>query len=190
MLELYRDVLADAPNWPFPEEDVAEKADVLGRIELVFQLLPLIIQTDSSRVISTVVQHNHAIPIFNGVDSEHHNLTHHVWDPNKIAQIKQIERAIAGEFDQLLTQLKSHEEGGITLLDHTLSLLGSNLGNAASHDPRNNPISLAGGSLNHGGYHAHSQTHNTSLSILYLRTLQEIGVQTESFTTSSGALSW
>ena len=190
MLELYRDVLADAPNWPFPEEDVAEKADVLGRIELVFQLLPLIIQTDSSRVISTVVQHNHAIPIFNGVDSEHHNLTHHVWDPNKIAQIKPIERAIAGEFDQLLTQLKSHEEGGITLLDHTLSLLGSNLGNAASHDPRNNPISLAGGSLNHGGYHAHSQTHNTSLSILYLRTLQEIGVQTESFTTSSGALSW
>tara|TARA_B100001093_G_scaffold338141_1_gene322912 strand:- start:13930 stop:15108 length:1179 start_codon:yes stop_codon:yes gene_type:complete len=171
-------------------EDVADKADVLGRIKLLFQLLPLIIQTDSSRVISIVVQHNHGIPILNGVDSEHHNLSHHGRDPNKIAQLKLIERAIVGEFDQLLTQLKSYEEGGGTLLDHTLTLLGSNLGNAASHDPRNNPILLAGGGLNHGGYQAHNQTDNTPLSNLYVRMLQEIGIEADSFASSSGALSW
>ena len=171
-------------------EDVADKADVLGRIKLLFQLLPLIIQTDSSRVISIVVQHNHGIPILNGVDSEHHNLSHHGRDPNKIVQLKLIERAIVGEFDQLLTQLKSYEEGGGTLLDHTLTLLGSNLGNAASHDPRNNPILLAGGGLNHGGYQAHNQTDNTPLSNLYVRMLQEIGIEADSFASSSGALSW
>ena len=171
-------------------EDVANKADVLGRIKLLFQLLPLIIQTDSSRVISIVVQHNHGIPILNGVDSEHHNLSHHGRDPSKIAQLKLIERAIVGEFDQLLTQLKSYEEGGGTLLDHTLTLLGSNLGNAASHDPRNNPILLAGGGLNHGGYHAHNQTDNTPLSNLYVRMLQEIGIEADSFASSSGALNW
>lgn len=171
-------------------DDIADKADVLGRIKLLFKLLPLIIQTDSSRVISVVVQHNHGIPILNGVDSEHHNLSHHGRDSNKIAQLKLIERAIVGEFDQLLTHLKSHEEAGSTLLDHTLTLFGSNLGNAASHDPRNNPILLAGGGLNHGGYHAYNQQDNTPLSNLYLRMLQEIGVQTNSFATSSGALSW
>ncbi|NRB73412.1 MAG: DUF1552 domain-containing protein [Verrucomicrobiales bacterium] len=171
-------------------EDVAEKADMLGRIKLLFQLVPLIIQTDSSRVVSIVIQHNHGIPILNGVDSEHHNLSHHGRDPDKIAQLKLIERAILGEFDQLLTHLKSHEEAGSPLLDHTLTLFGSNLGNAASHDPRNNPILLAGGGLNHGGYHAHDPQDNTPLSNLYVRMLQEIGIEADSFASSSGRLDW
>ena len=171
-------------------EDVAEKADMLGRIKLLFQLVPLIIQTDSSRVVSIVIQHNHGIPILNGVDSEHHNLSHHGRDPDKIAQLKLIERAILGEFDQLLTHLKSHEEAGSPLLDHTLTLFGSNLGNAAAHDPRNNPILLAGGGLNHGGYHAHDPQDNTPLSNLYVRMLQEIGIEADSFASSSGRLNW
>ena len=157
--------LSEAGGWmnrPKPHvdaeipEDIADKADILGRIKLLFQLVPLIIQTDSSRVVSIVIQHNHGIPILNGVDSEHHNLSHHGRDPNKIAQLKMIERAILEEFDQLLTHLKSHEEAGSPLLENTLTLFGSNLGNAASHDPRNNPILLAGGGLNHGGYYAHN----------------------------------
>lgn len=171
-------------------EDIADKADMLGRIKLLFQLIPLIIQTDSSRVVSIVIQHNHGIPILNGVDSEHHNLSHHGRDPNKIAQLKLIERAILGEFDQLLTHLKSHEEAGSPLLDHTLTLFGSNLGNAASHDPRNNPILLAGGGLNHGGYHAHDSQDNTPLSNLYVRILREIGIEVDSFASSSGQLDW
>ncbi len=171
-------------------EDVADKADILGRIKLLFQLVPLIIQTDSSRVVSIVIQHNHGIPILNGVDSEHHNLSHHGRDPNKIAQLKLIERAILGEFDQLLTHLKSQEEAGSPLLNHTLTLFGSNLGNAASHDPRNNPILLAGGGLNHGSYHAHDPQDNTPLSNLYVRMLQEIGIEADSFASSSGRLDW
>ena len=171
-------------------EDVAEKADMLGRIKLLFQLVPVIIQTDSSRVVSIVIQHNHGITILNGVDSEHHNLSHHGRDPDKIAQLKLIERAILGEFGQLLTHLKSHEEAGSPLLDHTLTLFGSNLGNAASHDPRNNPILLAGGGLNHGGYHAHDPQDNTPLSNLYVRMLQEIGIEADSFASSSGRLDW
>ena len=58
-----------------------------------------------------------------------------------------IERAILGCFDEPMTRMKTHREAGVTLLDHTMTLLGSNLGNAAAHDPRNNPIILAGGGL-------------------------------------------
>lgn len=171
-------------------QDITDKADLVGRIELLFQLVPLVIQTDSSRVISIVIQNNHGIPLVNGVDAEHHNLSHHGRDPDKIDQLKKIEHAILGSVDRLLTRMKSHEEGGASLLDHTLTLLGSNLGNAASHDPRNNPILLAGGGLNHGGYQAHDKTQNTPLSNLYVRMLQEIGIEADTFATSSGLLDW
>ncbi|MDF1859179.1 MAG: PQQ-binding-like beta-propeller repeat protein [Verrucomicrobiales bacterium] len=124
------------------------------------------------------------------VDAEHHNLSHHGRDPARIDQLKKIERAILGCFDNLLSQLKSREEAGATLLDHTLTLLGSNLGNAAAHDPRNNPILLSGGGLKHGSFSTHNPKDNTPLSNLFLRMLQETGVETDHFSTSSGVVDW
>ena len=189
--------LSEAGAWmdrPKPEvdaplpEDIADKADLVGRIELLFQLVPLIIQTDSSRVISIVIQNNHGIPLVDGVASEHHNLSHHGRDPQKIAQLKKIERAILGSFDGLLTRMKAHREGGATLLDHTTTLLGSNLGNAAAHDPRNNPVLLAGGGHRHGRYIAHDAKDNLPLCNLFVPMLQKIGIETDSFATSSSAL--
>jgi len=171
-------------------KDILDKADIVGRIELLFKLVPLILQTDSTRVISIVIQSNHGIPLINGVDAEHHNLSHHGRDPEKISQLKKIEHAILGCFDGLLTQLKSREEAGATLLDHSLTLLGSNLGSAAAHDPRNNPILLAGGGLKHGGYATHDPVDNTPLSNLFVRMLQESRIETGQFGTSSGSLGW
>ena len=86
--------------------------------------------------------------------------------------------------------MKRDREAGGTLLDHTATLLGSNLGNAAAHDPRNNPILLAGGGLKHGGYIAYDGKENTPLCNLFVRTLQEIGVETDAFATSSSVLDW
>jgi hypothetical protein len=171
-------------------KDIPDKADLVGRIELLFQLVPLIIQTDSSRVLSIVIQNSHGIPLVNGVASEHHNLSHHGRDPKKIEQLLKIERAIVECFNNLMHRMKEHEEAGATLLDHTVTLLGSNLGNAASHDPRNNPIVLAGGGLKHGGYVAHRSDENTPLCNLFVRMLQEMGMETDAFGTSSGVLGW
>ena len=174
---------------PIPT-DIPNKADLVGRIELLFQLVPLIIQTDSSRVISIVIQNSHGIPLVNGVASEHHNLSHHGRDPKKIEQLLKIERAIVACFNQLMHHMKEHREAGSTLLENTVTLLGSNLGNAASHDPRNNPIVLAGGGLKHGGYIAHRSDDNTPLCNLFVRMLQEMKMETDSFASSSGVLSW
>lgn len=173
-----------------PLQDVIDKADLTGRIKLLFDLVPLILQTDSSRVISIVIQNNHGTPQIEGVSAEHHNLSHHGRDPEKIAQLMKIERAILGCFDGLLTRMKHDTEAGGSLLDHTTTLLGSNLGNAAAHDPRNNPILLAGGGQKHRGYVAHDARDNTPLCNLFVRMLQEIGVEADSFATSSSALSW
>ena len=86
--------------------------------------------------------------------------------------------------------MKEQREAGATLLDHTMTVLGSNLGNAAAHDPRNNPIILAGGGVNHGGYVAHGRGENTPLCNLFVRILQEMRMETEVFATSSSSLEW
>ena len=189
--------LAEAQAWlgrPKPEvkapqpKDIYDKTDLIGRIKLLLNLVPLIVQTDSSRVISIVIQNNHGIPQVAGVDSEHHNLSHHGRDPKRIEQLLKIERAIVGCFGDFLAQMKTKREAGSTLLDNTLTLFGSNLGNASAHDPRNNPILLAGGGLKHGRYLAHNTKSNTPLCNLFVHMLNQMGLETESFASSTGEL--
>lgn len=173
-----------------PPQDIFDKTDMIGRIRLLMDLVPLIVQTDSSRVISVVIQDHLAIPQVAGVESEHHNLSHHGRDPKKIAQLKKIETEIVSQFGRLLTQLKAKKEAGSSLLDNTMTLFGSNLGNANAHDPRNLPIFLAGGDFKHGRYVAHNRHDNTPLSNLFVTMLQNMGIETDTFATSTGTLSW
>ena len=139
-------------------------------------------------MISIVIQHNHGMPQINGVESEHHNLSHHGRDPKRIEQLLKIERAIMGCFDEFLTTMKTKREAGGTLLDNTLTLLGSNLGNASSHDPRNNPILLAGGGLKHGRYLAHDAKNNTPLCNLFVHLLNQMNLNTDKFASSTSEL--
>lgn len=190
--------LAEEQVWfdrPKPEvqakspPDIHDKTDLIGRIRLLFNLVPLIIQTDSSRVISVVIQNNHGVPQVEGVDSEHHNLSHHGRDPKRIQQLLKIERAIMDCFDEFLTAMKAKREAGGTLLDNTTTLFGSNLGNASAHDPRNNPILLAGGGLKHGRYLAHDAKNNTPLCNLFVHMLNQMNLNTDKFASSTGELS-
>lgn len=173
-----------------PPQDIYDKTDMIGRIRLLMDLVPLIVQTDSSRVISVVIQDHLSIPQVAGVESEHHHLSHHGRDPKKIAQLKKVETEIVSQFGRLLTQLKAKKEAGGSLLDNTTTLFGSNLGNANAHDPRNLPVFLAGGNFKHGRYIAHDRQNNTPLSNLFVTMLQNMGIETDQFATSSGTLSW
>ncbi len=191
--------LAEAQAWldkPKPQvkapqpEDINDHTDLVGRTRLLLGLVPLIVQTDSSRIISIVIQNNHGIPQVEGVNTEHHNLSHHGRDPKRIDQLMKIESAILTCFSEFLAQMKAKREAGGTLLDNTVTLFGSNLGNANAHDPRNNPVLLAGGGLKHGRYLAHDPRNNTPLCNLFVRMLQEMGMETEVFATSSSSLEW
>jgi hypothetical protein len=78
-------------------------------------------------------------------------------------------------------------QGGRTL-EKIAEDIGSNLGNASAHDPRNNPILLAGGGLKHGHYLAHDAKRNTPLCNLFVHMLNQSGLETESFASSTGEL--
>ncbi len=189
--------LAEAQAWldkPKPQvkapqpEDINDHTDLVGRTRLLLGLVPLIIQTDSSRIISIVIQNNHGIPQVEGVNTEHHNLSHHGRDPKRIDQLMKIESAILTCFSEFLAQMKAKREAGGTLLDNTVTLFGSNLGNANAHDPRNNPVLLAGGGLKHGRYLAHDPKNNTPLCNLFVHMLNQMNLNTDKFASSTGEL--
>ena len=175
-------VVAEVPK------DITEPSELIGKIRGLMNLIPLMLQTDSTRVVSLMIQDHGAVPNIDGVHGEHHPLSHHGQDTTRIDQLKIIESGILSVYSDLLTQLGQRTEHGGRLLDHTAVLFGSNLGNANAHDPTNLPIILAGGGYEHGRYIAHDEHHNTPLCNLFVTLLQRMGVETDSFATSNGAL--
>ena len=173
-----------------PPQDIIDSADLIGRTNSLLKLIPLILQTDSSRVVSLVIQDHLVVPKIIGVKAEHHNLSHHGRDPEKIRQLKIIETEILKSFSTFLSAMAEISETDSRLLDRTSILFGSNLGNANAHDPKNLPIIVAGGGYDHGKYIAHNRMNNTPLCNLFVRLLNETGVESEGFGTSTGVLSF
>ena len=91
-------------------------------------------------------------------------------------------------FAEFLTKLHHTEEEGESLLDRTMVLLGSNLGNASSHDTRNMPIVLAGDGFQHGQHLAFDPQDHPPLCNVYLSMLQQFGVEVDAFASSTGTI--
>lgn len=170
-----------------PPADIDEQKDIVGRMQLLFDLVPLALQTDSTRLITILVQGRGDVPPVAGVSVDHHNLSHHGQDPEKIRQLELIELAEFGAFARLITSLKQKKEGGASLIDNTMVLFGSNLGNANSHDWTNLPILLAGGGFKHGQHLAFDAKQNTPLSNLFVQMLQRMGIEADQFGSSTAA---
>ena len=173
-----------------PPVDNSDPADILGRIDLWLELMPLILATDSSRVISLMIQDHGVVPKLPGITADQHNLSHHGQDPGKIAQLRQLETEIVKRFGSLLDSLDSQNENDSSLLDQTQVLFGSNLGNANSHNAENLPILVAGGDFNHGHHVVHDEKHNSPLCNMYLSLVQRMGVETDQFGQSTSTLNW
>ncbi len=173
-----------------PPRDIADSADLIGRTRSLMNLIPLILQTDSTRIVTVVIQDHLVVPKIQGVSAEHHNLSHHGQDPQKIEQLKIIETEILKCFAEFLSRMTQKSEADGRLLDQTSVLFGSNLGNANAHDPSNLPIILAGGGYGHGRYVSYDKRKNIPLCNLFVNLLSNMGIETESFATSTGKLTW
>ena len=165
--------------------DVEEAKDIIGRTQLLFELVPLALQTDSTRLITILIQGRGDVPPVPGVSMDHHNLSHHGQDPEKIKQLELIETAKMTAYAKLIGSLKGKQENGSSLLDSTSVLFGSNLGNANSHDWHNLPILLAGGGFKHGQHIGGDEKNNTPLANLFVQVMQKMGVEAGEFGSSS-----
>jgi hypothetical protein len=170
-----------------PPRDIADKADAIGRQNLMYDMIVLALQSDSTRTVTFQLSGMNAVPAIPGVSNDWHNLSHHGKDPEKIDELKIIEEAEFAAFSRFLERLKSIRENEATLLQQTAVLFGSNLGNASSHDWHNVPVIVAGGEFRHGQHVAGNPTDNTPLANLFIPLAQRMGLEIDRFGSSTSA---
>lgn len=171
-----------------PPVDIQQTTEVPRRVQLMIELMHLALKTDSTRLITFALTGLNAVPVIDGVSMDWHNASHHGQEPEKLAQLKLIELEQMRLFGELLGKLKSTDEGGVSLLDRTIVMFGSNLGNASSHDNKNMPMLIAGGGFKHGQHLAFDPKKNPPLSNLFVQMLQRLGAEVESFGSSTGSI--
>ena len=178
---------------PLPDLDrpIGVPAAYAEHAKLMFDLQVLTLQGDITRVITFQLARetsNRTYPEI-GVSDPHHPLTHHGNDPEKVAKVALINRFHVSLFADFLMKLQATPEAGGTLLDHSLYLYGSGMGNPNLHDHKNLPILVAGGAAGkmQGGRHI-KLDEPTPLANLHLTLLDKVGVRLDKFADSDGPI--
>jgi hypothetical protein len=158
-------------------------------VRLMFDMLALAFQTDSTRVSTFIIGHegsNRPYP-FIGVNDGHHDLSHHRNNPEFIEKIAQINTFHMKQFAYFLQKLSSIKEGDGTLLDNCMIVYGSGLSDGNQHSHHDLPLILAGrgGGTITPGRHIKAADH-TPLNNLFLSLLDRMGAPTERFGDSTG----
>jgi hypothetical protein len=184
---------ADAAENPLPDLDrpVGVPAAYADHARLMFDLQILAMQGDVTRVITFQLARETSGRTYPeiGVPDPHHPLTHHGNDPEKIARMAKINQFHVSLFAEFLTKLKATQDGPGSLLDHSLFLYGSGMGNPNVHDHTNLPILVAGGAAGgmKGGRHIKFNK-PAPLANLHLTLLDKVGVRLDSFADSKGKI--
>ncbi len=182
----------DGSALPDVDRPVGVPASYGDHAKLMFDLQVLAMQADITRVISFQLAREASTRVYPeaGVTDPHHPLTHHSGDPEKMARVAKINAYHMSLFSYFLGKLKSTREGNGTLLDNSLLLCGSGMGNPDVHDHVNLPIVVAGGAAGNvkGGHHIRYKQ-PTPLANLHLTLLDKVGVHLDAFADSEGKIS-
>lgn len=155
---------------------------------IMYDLMALALQTDSTRVISLLVPGQGQVFSINGekLSAGYHGLSHHGNDPAKIAEFNKVGLEHVTRFGRFLHQLQEKKDAnGQPLLDTTAILYGSGMGDANTHNNSRLPILLAGGGFKHGCHHKINRD-DPSISTpllgdLYLTVMQSMGLEVDRF---------
>ena len=164
-------VAAQAPD------DIDDAREFVAKTRLMFDVMKLALETDSTRIISLFVD-----------TTVIHNITHHGGRPEVIADLRAKEEAQFDALAAFLSALAATKEEGETLLDRTMVLYGTPMGSANSHSNVNLPVLLAGGGFKHGQHLAFDKVNNYPLANLYVSMLQRLGIKTGEFSTGKGTM--
>ena len=175
---------------PMPLDPASPKA-YMDKVKLMYDMARLAFETDSTRSVSLLLDGVNSPAIeFGDVKTTdgYHNLSHHGKSQEKLAQLKTIDEWHMKLLAALFTELKQVEEDGEPLLDRTMILYGSNLGNANTHVTTNLPVIFAGGGFKHGQHLAFDTLHNYPLPNLFVSMLQRMGLETDKFASATGTM--
>ncbi len=176
---------------PKTDYDEPENQGLTRDLPAIYDLIALALQTDSTRVATLEIGGSFAARDL-GIRKGYHSLSHHGHLPESIELLVQIEQYQMEQFSLFIEKLKSIKEPSSdgSLLDSTMVLLGSGMGNANSHTNHDLPIILLGGGFQHGEnkQYPKESRQRVPLCNLYLSMLQRFGVETDRFSTSTGTL--
>ena len=174
---------------PDMERPIGVPTSYADHARLMFDLQVLALQADITRVISFQLARETSTRSYSeiGVPEPHHPLTHHGNDAEKVAKVAKINQFHVSLFAYLVEKLKETPDGDGSLLDHSMYLYGSGMGNPNAHDHINLPIMVAGGGGGKlkGGRHVR-YADPTPLANLHLTLLEKAGVRMQSFADSQG----
>jgi hypothetical protein len=163
----------------------------MEKVKLMYDMARLAFETDSTRSIALLLDsvNSPAIEVDGiKITDGYHNLSHHGRDESKLAQLKAIDEWHMRLLANLFSELKAVREGDDTLLERTMILYGTNLGNANTHVTTNLPTLFAGGGFKHGRHLAFDQDHNYPLPNLFVSMLQRFGIEADKFASSTGTM--
>ncbi len=194
--------LATAREWetkPKPAHAQAEPPELkdkklfFEKFQLLLSMAELAFESDSTRIVTLMVD-AFATPVFQLHENQnttdgYHNLSHHGQAEQKVKQLEDADCQQMRLLKNLLAGLSAKGEEGGRLLDRTMVLYGSNMGDANTHANSNLPILLAGGGFKHGQHLAFNREANAPLSNLFVSMLQCFGAEVDSFGSSTGPLS-
>ncbi|MFM8475182.1 MAG: DUF1552 domain-containing protein [Planctomycetaceae bacterium] len=177
-----------------PPQDIPDPARFFPKIRLMLDMARLAFDSDSTRIVTLMID-GFATPVFQIDDQRrtgdgYHGLSHHGQSTQKLQELEQVDLRQMQELKHLLTALAATPSADSRhLLDHTMVLFGSNLGDANVHHCMNLPILLAGGGLVHGRHLAFDGLHNTPLCNLFVTMLRNFGLELDQFASSTGMIS-
>ena len=166
-------------------------ADYGQHVKLMGDLMTLAFQTDQTRICSFMFAgagSGKSYPMLD-IKEGHHYLSHHQNDEEKIAKIAKINHYHVELLSYILQRLDSTKEGEYTLLDNTMLVYGSGIGDGNRHNHNELPILVAGGGQGAFTTGRHIRyAKDTPLMNLYLSMLQHAGVNVDALGDSTGIL--
>jgi uncharacterized protein DUF1552 len=160
-------------------------------VRLMMDLIATAFQADITRVVTFKLARDASSRLYaeSGVDEGFHPMSHHQENEEKIRLFQKINTYHVSLVPYLLDRLKSAHEGGSSLLDQSLIIYGSPMGDSNLHNHRRLPLFLVG----HAGGRLRGNTHivaadDTPMANVWVSVLRSLGIQTETFGDSTAAL--
>jgi hypothetical protein len=160
-------------------------------LRLMADLLVMAFRTDQTRIATFAFANDGSNRSYRFIDvpEGHHDLSHHQGDKTKLEKIKKINTFHVTQLSYLLQKLNEVKEGDGTLLDHSMIVYGSGIGDGNRHNHDQLPIIFAGGGNGTIKTGRHIKlSRETPMANLYLAMLDRMGAPLDSFGDSTGKL--
>lgn len=175
----------DRPKPKSPIDEVLdEERQHIDQVALLYDLMALALQTDSTRV--ATLETGLGFRTAEMDLGSYHGLSHHSKSDDRISQLQVVEAFLTTKLSNFISRLKEAQ-----VFDDTLIVFGSGMSDGSIHSNRNLPVLLAGGGIKHQGHVVCplEQHKRVPLSNLWLSVLNWFGAETDRFGRSTGTFS-